>query len=156
MQRNTKLDEFLAPVAFVAGAIAWGYHHYHATLTDPKQGPDGVTLVGPLLLALALAGLWTLATAWRAWRKPAGDATETTSWQGVALMLSLPVLAVAITYGGFIVPLIVYATLLGPLLGLRSFFIMILLAVLTAVIVWGVFVHVFGVPVPLWPARSWS
>lgn len=143
-----------APIFVALIGSSWAVYFVLETRMTAADEPDTFLFISYLIWPLAAAGIAVIVSVIR-------DASSATNMdpktigledpRRILLVTSLPIYGIAIVYGGFLVPSILYVFLMVRFLGVKSLLLMAGLVVCITAIVWFGFFYLLGVPLQLWP-----
>ena len=147
-----------APIVIAAIGTLWALQYVLETRIETADEPDTFLFISFLIWPLGAAAIAVIVNAIR--HAPTNDQPPPVldpdsiglkEPRRVLLASSLPIFGVAIVFGGFLIPSLLYIFLMVRFLGVKNLALHAGLAVCVLAIVWLGFYYLLGVPLQLWP-----
>ena len=147
------------PIIVTLLSSAWAVYYVIETqaLSLAEDEPDTSLFINFLLWPLLASAIFVIVGSLRDTLPPeralgdGRDAFGLGDRRRIYLVLSLPIFAASLSYGGFLIPSILYGIIMAYLWGIKKPLVLIALASIIAIVVWIGFAELLGVPLKLWP-----
>ncbi len=152
------------PIIFATFILAWTIYYYYSTINIPDGGAQSVLFIKPLTILLIICYPFVVVRSIQVEilsskidNNISKDKIDIDrgflDYRRIVFSLSLIFYAIAITYLGYLIPSFVFVIFVCFYLGVRNFWVLLLLPTLLPTLLSIVFHFFIGVPIPIWP---WS
>lgn len=159
--KHRRIQVEFPPIILTTGILGWSVYYYFSTVNTPHGGAESVLFIRPLTLLLAICYPFVLKSFIKTDSKTAAEEEPSEvldeadrgflDHHRLFFAASLAVYAVALTFFGYLIPSVLFVSIVCFYLGVRSVWILTGLPLLLSVILAIVFRSLIGVPIPIWP-----
>lgn len=153
--KEKSVDVEIQTVILVLFCLSWSIYYYLSTVADPDGGAESVIFIKPLVIAIMVASFFVIYGAVKI--GPIIEPEEKSADQGIlhprrlVFAVSIFIYAAALPFLGYLIPSLVYLSLMCLYLGLRNLWVFVGLWAGYTALLWLAFSKLMQVPIPIWP-----